>query len=181
MQTFKKLFVFTVIVAFGCKKETTNLPTDKNVSLSSQSNQMVSAIVNPPINYFTGVYHRFGTRTLYLGSVSGGIVSAVYDFSQTNYYDYEILSASGDKSLSGAGYADYASVGWQYIITLSNNFKTVTVQPNDVMSAGILSGSFITDVASYDATNHTFHFITEYTNVSGNGRKTDETIYMYAY
>lgn len=120
-------------------------------------------------NALKGVYSDTGTRTLYAGTISGGIVDTVLNVSVSK----EIAAVDGITLL--CDYADLGQSGWQYKIIYDGG-STVVIQPNAVLAASIQYGSFKDLGSTYDTETRTLHLRSQYTNSLGNERLVDEVL-----
>jgi hypothetical protein len=128
-------------------------------------NQLGSAIA--------GRYTITGTRTDYNGPVAGGNVARVTDLSEIGTKITTTVSAN----VVYLDYSDLGVNGWQYKITFNPDGKTITIEPNAVMTnseTGVYNESFKIDVQSYNPTTRALHLKTEYKDLSGNGRVVEE-------
>ncbi len=126
-------------------------------------------------NCVAGSYSATGTRTGYVGPISGGVVAYVIPIED---YDPDKVLAPLDPETVVTNYADLGVSGWQYVITFDCATNTiVSVGPNETMAAGISANSFkVIQPPTYDPATGTFHLVTAYTNTSGNERLQDETL-----
>lgn len=120
-----------------------------------------------------GTYDLVGTRTNYIGSVSGGVISSVTDLSLSS--PKTLLPISPEQGQ--LGYANLISLDWYYLINYDPTTKTITsIEPAEVMASGISANSFVDYEHEYDPSLQQIHLLSEYTNTSGNARLVDETL-----
>lgn len=87
------------------------------------------------------------------------------------------FSRAGNNAVSVPfGDAQFADRGWKYEITYDSIINKVSLAPNDIMSAGIVSGSFKIVQAGFDKVNQSFNFITRFTELNGNKNDVGETL-----
>jgi len=73
-------------------------------------------------------------------------------------------------------HADLGASGWQYITKYDPNIKDWTVQPNDIMAAGIIPGTFKMPAKQFYKYKRKFYLMTFYTNTAGSDRVVEETL-----
>ena len=118
-------------------------------------------------NPLAGSYSVVGTRTNYIGPVSGGVVGSVTNLSGSK------AAVAIDPANMSINYANLGGNGWQYIITYDGS--VISFKPNQTIIDQAAAGSFIAKSITYDAATKVIHVISEYTNGAGNGRLVDET------
>ena len=110
-----------------------------------------------------GAYNTTGTITTYSGRIKDSIIIRVTPINLTK----EFLENSDTVLL--CDYALLGSSAWGYVITLSSDKKSVkALDANEEILTSIIANSWKTIGAAYDDATSTFHFLTLYTNPSGN-------------
>ena len=170
------LVAIVIICTAGCKKDNINQaavqPADQFASASSEDMSAVNRL-----RKLAGSYTDDGTRTLYIGDASDSVVNSVIGLKAYSPKTIVPCSTCVSHTAMLFDYADLGFLGYQYIITFKPGQKDFDLDPNDVMTANILPGSWIVYEKSFDTSTRQFHFKTGYANLySGYDRITDETL-----
>ena len=110
-----------------------------------------------------GTYNATGTITTYSGQIKDSIITRITPINMTK----EFLQNSDTELI-----CDYALLGpsaWYYIIDLNSDKQSVkALDANETILTSITASSWQSISAAYDEATSTFHFLTLYTNTSGN-------------
>lgn len=131
--------------------------------------------ISTQLKKFEGTYVSTGSRILYQGKASNGVIQQNINLETVNGAgaNFEYMFAINDTTLQ-IQFADDDLREWQYLIT-QNQDGSLTVKPSVVMASQIIDGNLKVKKATYNSATKTFHFITSYTRPLNDERATDQT------
>lgn len=169
----KILYPFLIAVSFiGCTKESVknNTAISNTDSTNITGADAVIEAIGP--RDILGDYNCRGSRTIFNGQANdaGDNIRLILD-----YFAVKQMTVAPDKQhlLLPYGEPNYMSKGWKYVIGYNFTQKHITVEPNDVMKAAIVPGSFESLYAAYSPRYKSWTFRTRFTALADNGNESE--------
>jgi hypothetical protein len=121
----------------------------------------------------SGVYTSKLSRYMYTGDTATGTLNSI----DTSTVIKSLTPTTG--GVSELDYADLGPNGWKYELSFAPDGGGLLVEPNPVILASVMDGSFHIIAASFDPSTKNIYIRSSYKNSSGNERIVEESLTLY--